>query len=90
MNRLENISFLDLSDRQIKVLLGDKANIKYILSAAQQCNQIRSLMRHLILNPPGYPSEEANEKKTTSDWESKQWEERVQEAFLDRRRDSTK
>jgi len=87
IGRLEDLKPLDLSDKQIDILLEDKANTRSILHSAQECNQLRSLIRHLILSSYENTAEGVNKREETSDWLSKQWEERVQEAFMDRRRD---
>ena len=69
MSNLEDLHLLDLSEKQIKILLEDNADIKSILHAAQECNHLRPLIRYLILNSCQNKSETVNaqDEKTHMD-----------------------
>ena len=87
IDRLEDLSFLDLSNEEINIILGKNTDLKSVLNAAQECSQIRILLRHLILKSFQSQAGVDGTKEEILKWRSEQWEDRVQEAFLDRRRE---
>ena len=87
IDKLENLSILDLSKEDVNILLEGNVELKSFLNAAQETNQLRTLLRHLILKSLQPKDDIINSQEELLEWRLQHWKDRIQEAFLDRRRD---
>ena len=83
VRRLEDLSILELSRKQIDILLEGKVDLGFVLNVAQESNQLRVLLRHMILKSLYTKAGVISNRKEELEWRTKHWQERVNEAFID-------
>ena len=84
---LLEIDFLSIDEKHLRILLKDNISINNLLNIAQKSNQINDLIISSIIDEQRKKDECGYSENEISEWRRRKFGERLEETFLDRKRE---
>jgi len=86
-SELQTLDISQLSDDHLKILLGPKADLRELLTLLQSNDQLENLLQKSIIQSSRQKDGFGDDKEACKEWRRHRWGNRLEETFLDRRRD---